>query len=222
LAVKIKEIEGQFNTALQELNGIRARLANNSYKLTEQEHAQADAQFARVNQQVRSYKDQLDLLRTREEQLVVRAPIKGRIITWDLKKLLQNRPVETGQVLLTVAADNSDYQIELLMPERRVRHLTDARERLKTAHPDQDLKAEFFLMTDPGTRHQGTLVEVNAAAEAHEEQGNMVRVRIHPDEPLKSPRPGASVTADVHCGKAPLGWAMLHEAWEWMQASWFF
>ena len=43
-----------------------------------------------------------------------------------------------------------------------------------------------------------------------------------PDEQITSGRPGATVTADVHCGTAPLGWTLLHEAWEWLEANLFF
>ena len=74
-------------------------------------------------------------------------------------------------------------------------------------------------MTDPGVTHSGHVLHVNPTAEPHEEHGNMVRIRVQPDEALKNPRPGATVTANVHCGRAPWLWAKLHEAWEWLETS---
>jgi hypothetical protein len=49
----------------------------------------------------------------------------------------------------------------------------------------------------------------------------MVRVKIGDlaDLPPELARPGASVTADVHCGRTVLGWALFHEAWEWLEAN---
>ena len=47
-------------------------------------------------------------------------------------------------------------------------------------------------------------MHVNPTAEPHEEHGNMVRIRVEPDEELTSPRPGATVTANVHCGRLSL------------------
>ena len=77
-------------------------------------------------------------------------------------------------------------------------------------------------MTDPGVTHKGRVIQVNPTAEPHEEHGNMVRIRVQPDEELVKPRTGATVTTTVHCGRAPWLWSRLHEAWEWLEANWFF
>ena len=93
----------------------------------------------------------------------------------------------------------------------------------KTDHKDRDpasdLEVDFISMTDPGVTHTGKVLHVNPTAEPHEEHGNIVRIRIEPDAELSNPRPGATVTANVHCGRAPWLWAKLHEAWEWLETS---
>jgi multidrug efflux pump subunit AcrA (membrane-fusion protein) len=222
LEIKIEEVRGQLNAAIEELNGVRSRLNEAAAKATAQEKAQAEAQFGRLTIQVATYREQYELLQKRKAELTVKSPITGRIITWDAVRLLQNRPVETGQVLMTVAAENSEYEIKLYMPEKRARHLTAARERVKQQDPNADLEVDFILMTEPGRTHYGRIVEVGDATESHEELGNIVPVRVQPNEPIKTSRPGATVTADVHCGTAPLGWTLLHEAWEWLEANVFF
>ena len=138
-----------------------------------------------------------------------------------MKKQLQNRPVETGQALLTIAASGTDYELEIFMPERRIGHLHRAREAAKAKDANDDLKVDFIRMTDPGVSHPGRVIQVNPTAEPHEEHGNMVRIRVQPDEELVKPRTGATVTAKVHCGRAPWLWAKLHEAYEWAKAAWF-
>ena len=53
----------------------------------------------------------------------------------------------------------------------------------------------------------------------------MVRIRVQPkegDDVAKTARPGATVKAHVNCGRTNIGWAFLHEAWEWVQANVFF
>jgi len=77
-------------------------------------------------------------------------------------------------------------------------------------------------MTETGRKHYGTVVEVGDSTESHEEHGNIVPIRIRPDEQIKNARPGATATVKVNCGKAPMGWAFLHEAWEWLEANAFF
>ncbi|MEX2174658.1 MAG: HlyD family efflux transporter periplasmic adaptor subunit [Pirellulaceae bacterium] len=222
LAIKIKEVEGNRDAAAEDLNSLRNRLNDAGLKMTEQERKTAQGQYGRAQVQFDSYSEQLDLLKQRAEQLVVRSPIAGRVITWDARRLLQNRPVETGQVLMTVAAADSGYEIKLHMPERRARHLARARAALKKEHPEQDLKVDYILMTEPGRTYTGTIIEVADATEPHEEHGNVVPIRVKPDEAIATGRPGATVTADVPCGTAPLGWSLLHEAWEWLEANLFF
>jgi hypothetical protein len=127
--------------------------------------------------------------------------------------------VETGQALLTIAADATDYEVELYMPERRIGHLHRWRDALKEKNPSDDVKVDFISMTEPGTTHAGRIIQVNPMAESHEEHGNMIRVRVQPEGELRNPRPGTTVTANVHCGKASFLWAKLHEAWEWLETS---
>lgn len=222
LEIKIEEVRGQWSAAQEELRGVLSRLNEAASKATAQEKAQAEAQFGRLKIQVDTYREQLDLLEKRKEELKVKSPIAGRVITWDAERLLQNRPVETGQVLMTIAAEDSEYEIKLYMPEKRARHLAAAREEAKKDDPNADLEVDFILMTEPGRTHYGKIVEVGDATETHEEHGNVVPIRVQPNEPIKTSRPGATVTADVHCGTAPLGWTLLHEAWEWLEANLFF
>lgn len=222
LPLKISQTQGELDARLEELSAIRTRLTDTSRQYTEAERNRDQADFARSQVQAESLRAQLKLLLDRQENLVVRSPISGRVITWDAKRTLQNRPVETGQVLMSVAAADTDYELELYMPERRVRHLVEYRDYVKSQDPNSDLQVDYILMTDPGTYHRGTVTEIHPAAEAHEEHGSMVRIKVSTDDEVANLRPGASVTADVHCGKAPLGWAFLHEAWEWLEANVFF
>ena len=115
--------------------------------------------------------------------------------------------------------EQTDYEVELYMPERRIGHLHNYRDQIKQADPQADLGVEFISMTDPHKTNTGHVSYVNPTAEAHEEHGNMVRIRVRPDEELKNPRPGATVTSNVHCGRAPWLWCKLHEAWEWLETS---
>jgi multidrug efflux pump subunit AcrA (membrane-fusion protein) len=219
LLIKVQEVHGQLASALENFSAIQHQLTQNRQRLTELEFSNLQGKFAEAQVTVKYLRDQHKLLQERYDRLTVRSPIAGKVITWDVKKLLQNRPVETGQVLMTVAAENTDYEVELYMPERRIGHLRRARDRVKESDPKADLAVDFILMTDPGVSHEGTVVHVNPTAEPHEEHGNMVRIRVEPADEIEIPRPGATVTADVHCGRAPFLWAKLHEAWEWLEAN---
>jgi hypothetical protein len=224
LQQQMKQVDGELRAKREQLNAIRNRLTDTSKPATPLERARDQADLSSVMQEVAGLEDQLKLLLTREEKLTVRSPIKGKVITWDAKRQLANRPVETGQVLLTVAPENTEWVVELYMPERRVHHLVAYRDKLKAKDPSADLDVDYILMTQPGKYHKGKVKDVHWTAEPHEQQGHMVRVRIGELKDLNTEiaRPGASVTADVRCGRTVLGWALFHEAWEWLQANAFF
>ncbi len=219
LEIKKREIEGQYNAAYQKFIAVIQQLTSGNQGLSVQERIRLEAEEANLRPQVTSFAEQLELVNQRVEKLTIKSPLAGQVITWDVKKQLQNRPVETGQVLMTIAAAETDYEVELFMPERRIGHLHRVREPLLQKNPPEDLAVDFISMYNPGVVHKGHVIQVNPTAEPHEEHGNMVRIRVQPDDKLLKPRPGATVTANVHCGRAPWLWAKLHEAWEWLQAS---
>lgn len=225
LQIESKRVEGELGSKREQLNAIRQRLTDTS-RSTPQERNRDTAEASSVRVEIESLETQQRLLREREEKLTIRSKTKGTVITWDAKRQLENRPVETGQVLLTVAAENTPWELELYMPERRVNHLVRQQEMLKGEGKSPDLDVSYVLMTQPGTQLVGKVKEVHWTAEPHEQQGHMVRVRVEtidPENKLKKvARPGASVKAHVTCGRTVLGWAKLHEAWEWLQANVFF
>jgi multidrug efflux pump subunit AcrA (membrane-fusion protein) len=218
LTMKKTLAEGEFKAANEEILSLSVQLQSTK-RMTDVEKKKLEGQRSAAQLKARYKKQALDLISKREEELTIKSPMAGRVITWDVKKALQNRPVETGQVLMTIAANDSDYEVEMYMPERRIEHLRRYRDKLKQKNASADLEVEFISMTDPGVSHHGHVVHVNPTAEPHDEHGNMVRIRVQPDTQLTNPRPGATVTADVHCGRAPWLWAKLHEAWEWVEAN---
>ena len=176
---------------------------------------------AKLLQQVDYLKMQVDLIEEEVAKLTVKSPIAGRVMTWDAKRQLQNRPVERGQVLMTIAADDTEYEVELFMPERRIGHLQRELDRIQAADPTKSLEVDFISKIDPGLKHKGHVAHVNPTAESHEEHGNMIRIRVTLDDEIHNPKPGSEVSANVHCGRAPWLWCKLHEAWEWLEVTWF-
>jgi multidrug resistance efflux pump len=223
LEIQKKDIDGKHSAAKEQLSSALHQLTAPNSGLSTQEKARLEGELAKLRIDVESLRQQLEVVNDQVEKLIVRSPLAGQVITWDVKRTLQNRPVEMGQVLMTIAAADTDYDVELKMPERRVGHVQRFRERFKSMNPDTDLGVEFITMTNPGVTHTGRVIQVNPTAEPDEEHGNMVRIRVQPDDQTHlEARPGASVTANVHCGKAPWLWAKLHEAWEWLEANLFF
>ena len=90
---------------------------------------------------------------------------------------------------------------------------------------EKDLPVAFFLKTHPGERFEGTVLEVHTSADVHADEGNTVLVRVAIDkDQLPDLRPGATVTAKIHCGRRPIGYVWFHDLIAFAQskiAFWF-
>ena len=222
LQLETKRVEGELAAKREQLNAIVQRLTDTS-RSTPQDRARDSADQNSVKEEIYSLESQQELLAKRQQKLTVVAPEDGKVITWDVRRQLENRPVETGQILLTLAPADTKWEIELYMPERRVNHIVRRQQYLASKGLPTKLPVSFVLMTQPGTQFTGEVEEIHWTAEPHEQQGHMVRIRVSTKDDLSLiARPGASVKANVNCGTTVLGWAKLHEAWEWLQANVFF
>ncbi|NBP88857.1 MAG: HlyD family secretion protein [Planctomycetia bacterium] len=132
------------------------------------------------------------------------------IVTWQVRDRLLFRPVERGQVLMSVADKTGEWELEIHMPDDRLGHINRA---LADAQAEgRKLEVDYIVATDPGTRHYGTVEEIHEQAEVRGEQGNTVLVQItidpsnHEKEELGA---GATVTARVNCGPHAMGYVWL-------------
>ena len=209
IEMEMTELLGQIQTTTAEFNRVRGILtaARRTLELNEQRQLQGEEREFEVR--LAALREKLQLQTERAEQLIIRAPIDGIVMSWDVEKTLRSRPVMTGQVLLEIADLSQPLYLELQMPDKRMGHL-DRRIR----ELDQPtLPVRYVLATHPDEPMQAELPrqEVQLRAQVDPEHGSTVKMRAIPDrEQLeqKSPRPGAKVIANVQCGKRAAGGAM--------------
>jgi hypothetical protein len=186
-----------------------------------------DAETNRATQEVTNAKSklnelasQLELNRQKEAKLVRTSPIDGVVTTWDVERVLNRRPVVMGQVLMTIADKQKDWEVEVLLPEKRMRYLDYAFSQEK----EKDyLPVDFIMMNDSSVAHTGKLyiTGVSARAELHPEDGPVVKLRCIPDEESMkklSRDPGARVIAKVRAGRRSAAFVWFHEVVEWVRA----
>jgi multidrug efflux pump subunit AcrA (membrane-fusion protein) len=216
LEVQVEDVIGKKLSTHEQLSSID-RMLLEERGISASERAKLFGERGQLRQQLSSLEEQEKILLRKREQLLVRAPISGQIITWDVKKMLTQRPVMEGQVLMTIADPDGPWELELYVPERRSGKIDRAQ---NTIQPD--LKVSYILATAPDTTLYGKVKQDDLTIVPHEEEGSVLRVRVEIDEKdLYQPRPGATVTAKVYCGTRPVGWCWFHEAVEWVQAWWF-
>ncbi len=222
LLVEIENMEGR----LKQLNEQASTLRQASFAVDEIENKfdriMLEGDYSDVRQSILNLENELQLERNKLKLLEIRSPARGQVVNWQARKNLIRRPVSRGQNLLTIIDPDTDWQIEIQMPERRVAHL------LKTKNEsDSDLKVTFSLVSHPGEEFTGRLISLDRQLAVHSEDGNATLARIEFDNsqiPIDLLRSGTRVTAKVHCGDRSIGYVVFHELIETIQSSfmlWF-
>lgn len=216
IELEITELLGQIQTTVAELNRVKGVLSV-SKSLERNEKAQLDGEASELATRLEALNEKLRLQQERVEQLTIRAPIDGTVVSWDVEKTLRSRPITTGQVLLEVADLSQPLHLQVRMPDKRMGHL-DRRLREIDA---PTLPVRYILATHPDEPMQAELPrrEVQMRAQVDSEHGSTVMMRVIPDREqlqARSPRPGAKVIANVQCGKRASGFVFFHEVYEWL------
>lgn len=215
LELKVTELEGQLNRSQEELYSVQAQLSRGGLDPVEARKMQGE-ELSLISQ-IETLNQSLAHRREQQETLKVRAPISGKITSWDLSKTLNERPVVTGQVLFDIADLSKPVYLRLNMPDKRMHHL-DTRLQESSA---EDLVVDFILASEPDTsrvaRLDASTIELRTTT--NKDDGEVVRMKAYPEDGALTGAKitqGAKVTADVHVGKKPLGYVLGHEIYEWL------
>ena len=159
--------------------------------------------------------DRKKLLEARDEKSTVRSPIAGTVATFQLERLLGDRPVTRGEVLLEVMDDGGPWRLELDVPDTRAGHLDDA---IATAGTIA-LPVEYTVASDPETTFPATLTRIVGRAEPDQELGNVLEAHAALDPAAAPPQPriGTEVTAKIDCGEQPLFFVLFGDVVEFVQ-----
>jgi multidrug efflux pump subunit AcrA (membrane-fusion protein) len=132
LEVAMHEVQGKLSANGAEL-AASSSILNEAKKLSIEERLRQEGRQAELRQTQASLEAQLKLYEAKKQELDVRSPINGVVVTWDLHNRLANRPVQRGQSLLQVADPDGQWQLELKMPENRMGHIVEAQQVLYDA-----------------------------------------------------------------------------------------
>jgi multidrug efflux pump subunit AcrA (membrane-fusion protein) len=227
LELELKRVDGEIETAQRQIDAVRTTKTNRAVRDTNPvESYRLSAEERELEQKLTNLRRELELLNHERKQLVVTSPIAGRVLTWDVNHRLEARPVERGEVLLTVADVKADWQLELDVPDDRLGYVLAAQRELAP-----DLQVRYRLSSDDREQHIGTIDEICQTADIMERDQQaptptvLVKVAVNRAELAKSVggelRPGVSARAQIECGQRPLGYVWLHDVWdkamEWLE-----
>ncbi len=228
LELELKRVDGELETAQRQLDAVRAAKTNRAVRdAAPVESYRLSAEERELEQKVANSRRELELLQHERDRLVVTSPLAGRVLTWDLGHQLSARPVERGEVLVTVADVAAPWQLELAVPDDRIGYVLAAQKELKA-----DLPVRFRIGTDERATFNGHIAEVCEMADVPKEKTArprptvLTKVSVDSREPLAALggelRPGVSARAQIECGRRSIGYVWLHDIWDAAKEWWEF
>ncbi len=228
LELELKRVDGELETAQRQLDAVRAAKTNRAVRdAAPVESYRLSAEERELEQKVVNSRRELELLQHERDRLVVTSPIAGRVLTWDLGHQLSARPVERGEVLVTVADVAATWQLELAVPDDRIGYVLAAQQELKP-----NLPVRFRIGSDERAAFSGHIAEISQMADVPNEKTTRPRPTVLTTAALDSPesfaalggelRPGVSARAQIGCGRRSIGYVWLHDIWDAVVEWWTF
>ncbi len=154
LELAIDQINGQI--AIQEAERTSNLQLQNRNDLSQFELVEVNNNITLATKTIEYLRRELEIRLEERRLLTVTSPATGRVVNWNAKQNLMHRPVTRGQNLMTIVNPNTQWLIELEMPERRLGHLTEA-----MRISEQPLKVTFALLSNPGTEYTGVVLDID-------------------------------------------------------------
>ena len=210
LMVQIQNLEGQIRQTEEQI--IKFKRASMDDKLESYDSIIIHGDLRGAEEALASFQRELEIKKQDAANLQVRSPIRGTVMNWQIKQNLLRRPVLRGQNLMTVVAPNTDWRLELDLPERRVGHLMS-----RLNESDDQVEVTFALASHPNKELTGQLRRVDRKLEVRSDEGNTALVEVQFDNSQVAAdllRSGTRVNAKLHCGTRSIGYVWFHEVIE--------
>jgi multidrug efflux pump subunit AcrA (membrane-fusion protein) len=172
----------------------------------------ADVQRLKLKQE--TLKERLKRLEVQLKDLQLVAPIRGQVTTPHLSQRLTGRPVNRGDLLMSVSEMDGEWEIELTIPDNR----------LKFIQSTESPRLRFRIASNSDRVFDGQIREYDFRAQASTDAlPNPVRVLVDfAETDLPGPaRLGARVVAKIDCG-ARNNWFLLTYELKDKLKQWFF
>jgi multidrug efflux pump subunit AcrA (membrane-fusion protein) len=215
LALKQQEARGEIDAARKRLDALAVSRTDRTLREeAREERLPIAAEQRELQERLASLERQRELLDLRRDELTLRSPCAGQVLTHDVQSLLESRPVERGQALLTIADVSSGWELRAEAPQRQLGHVLAA---LKDAEmSSESVAASYRLAGDVRQSHDARVIAVSSSTPLEptglRDEAAPVEVRIAVDGTAPAAmRSGMNATVQIHCGEAPLGYVWLRD-----------
>ena len=220
LNFELAKLLGENKATTEKLQAIESRQITNPNRSTN-----PDGDFDSLSTSVvelriikQSQLARIKILKEKIDELTVRSPINGRVITWQVEKLLDARRVRQGQLLMTVADTDGNWHGELEINDSRMGHVLQA----YNNNNKEPLKVSFVFVSNPDLGCSGKISSIDQSTKENLIGTPVVNAIAEFDfvETIEQ-RPGAKIVANIYCGRSSLGYVWFHELIDSARASLF-
>jgi hypothetical protein len=223
-------LRGEERKLLEESIALAMQLDDRDRQLSAYQRAETVGRKDGVETQLETVRKKLEIFLLHEKpKLYVTSPIDGVIVSSDIRRRLpEKKPLSRTQYVMEVADLDGDWQLELLMPEKQMGYIMEHKNRLDKH--EKPLRVEFHLATKVDEKHYGTVKEIHDRAEVRSESAGAggksntnlntvtIKVALDDQEALRSDlKFGAGCSAQVDCGKRPLGYVLFYQVIVYIQ-----
>ena len=120
-------ISGELQTAQARLSTVRSARSRSQEPDAPADENQLASEEEQLKHQIAGLENQISVLQRLRSELTLKSPQSGVVLTWNTHELLDDRPVEQGQVLLTVADAAGPWILKLHVPDADAGHVLAGR-----------------------------------------------------------------------------------------------
>ena len=206
---EIRVAESQRNSA--DTESVRSSETSLQRLLVELQRLQGDEAVAERQLQT--------LVERRTEKLRIKSPATGSVPNFQLRQMLEERPVRTGDYLFDVMDEAGDWHMELLVEEKRMGYLLRAQRSRADAGETIELPGNFVLASNPEQKYECRLTYIASRSTTDQEVGTAFELTAGAEDGQELPpfRIGTEVTVRFYCGKTSLAWWCFGDVVEFLQ-----
>lgn len=202
LELQNRQLDAEIALTIQRIDGLNLNL--NQIRPNQE---QADVMAGRMAGEIAELEtkqgyliEQRTLLSKELDRMVLRSPIEGVVLGWQVEIALENRPVKRGDMLFRIAKLDRDWQMETRVADWESGYVLDAISSLRDT--DKKLVVQYTMAANPGERGQG-IFSRRSQTLFSESEGQFLSMVFVPEKPIEQPRLGAAVNIAIPCGSHP-------------------
>ena len=206
IELQLQRITGEILTTTAKLTSARTnRLTGND--------PQASINEQILQTQLSNLEVDRTLIQKQADELIVKAPFDGTVFLRDPQNELAVRPVQRGQLLLQIVANNTDWQLELDIPDQLRQYVVDYQRESTNA-----VRVRYVIKAASNHDWTTNLTSVDNAVQVSGTELVCKATATIAELPAIHQRPGTSVTARIYCGRRSVGFVWFREVIEfWHQ-----